>query len=779
MAVDESQGPSPQELLSLPRLAPLVPLLYMAWTDGELTHEEIRAMGAAARAQPWLDLRSSAVLARWLDPLSPPTPRALAQLREHIRRTAERLESSEQQSLAELGAQLAEVLGGKGSLPTSMAELARALAPLETALGLSGAEAVRTLVPSTPRAADTTGPAPSFSVDALRAVLERTYPAERARVREWLSAPSFRYVDERNTSTYREHVFSWLQQLAARGLGKLAYPDDLTKVDLGAFIAAFETLAFFDLSLTVKVGVNFGLFGGSIYFLGTERHHRDVLPKMTSLELPGCFAMSELGHGSNVRDVETVARYDTEHGEFVVHTPSESARKEWIGNAAQHARMATVFAQLEVEGESHGVHALLVPLRDEDGRLHPGVRVEDCGVKMGLNGVDNGRLWFDRVRVPRENLLDRFAQVSPEGEYTSSITSASRRFFTMLGTLVAGRVSVACAGLSASKSGLAIAISYGDERRQFGPAGAPETRLMDYQTHQLRLLRPLATTYALDFALKYLVKRYVGRKEEDAMEVEALAAGLKAYATWHTTRTLQVAREACGGQGYLVANRLPSLKADTDVFTTFEGDNTVLMQLVAKSLLTGYRQQFEDDRVFTVMKLIVDRASGALTDRNPFQSRRTGSEHLRDGDFQLRALRFRESDLLASAARRLRKRMGTGVDSFQAFIQVQDHLQALAHAHVERVVLEQFLAGVEQVVDPAVKAVLGKLCDLYGLGCLLDASAWFLENDHIEASKAKAIRKEVTRLCAELRPDAVALTRAFGIPDSCLAAPIGLGHPSP
>jgi len=781
MAIDDVQGPSAQELLSLPRLAPLVPMLYVAWTDGDLSHEELRALGAAARAQPWLDLRSSAVLARWLDPLTPPSPRALAQLREHIRHTAERLEHSGQQSLAELGTQLAEVLGGKDSLPAPMPELARALAPLETALGLSGVEAVRSLVsPTAPPRAEPAAPIPSsFDVDKLRPVLERTYPAVRAQLREWLAAPAFRYVDERNTSAYREQVFSWLKELSARGLGKIAYPDDLSQVDLGAFIAAFETLAFFDLSLVVKVGVNFGLFGGSIYFLGTERHHREVLPKVASLELPGCFAMSELAHGSNVRDVETVAYYDEASGEFVVHTPSEGARKEWIGNAAQHARVATVFAQLEVKGERHGVHALLVPLRDEQGRLLHGVRVEDCGVKMGLNGVDNGRLWFDRVRVPRENLLDRFSQVSAEGEYTSSIPSASRRFFTMLGTLVAGRVSVACGGLSATKSGLAIAISYGEERRQFGPAGAPEARLLDYQTHQLRLLRPLATTYALDFALKYLVKRYVGRTEEDAMEVEALAAGLKAYSTWHTTRTLQVAREACGGQGYLVANRLPSLKADTDVFTTFEGDNTVLMQLVAKSLLTGYRQQFEDDRVFTVMKFIVERASGALTDRNPFQVRRTGSDHLRDGAFQLRALRFREADLLASAARRLRKRLGTGVDSFQAFIQVQDHLQALAHAHVERVVLEQFLTGVEQVEDPAVKAVLGKLCDLYGLGCLADASGWFLENDHLESSKAKAIRKEVTQLCAELRPDAVALVQAFNIPDTALAAPIGLGRQSP
>jgi acyl-CoA oxidase len=725
-----------------------------------------------------LDLRSSAVLARWLDPLNPPTPHALAQVREHIHRLSERLTHSNQRSLAELGAQLAEVAGGKDSLPAPMPELARTLAPVESALGLSGVEAVRTLMPKPTLRLVEPLPPPTFSVEALRGLLDRTYPTERARVREWLQAPAFRYVDERDTDAYREQVLTWLKLLAQRGLGKIAYPETETR-DLGAFIAAFETLAFFDLSLVVKAGVQFGLFGGSIYFLGTERHRQEYLSKVASVELPGCFAMTELGHGSNVRDVETVARYDAASGEFVVHTPSETARKEWIGNAARHARVATVFAQLEVNGAGHGVHALLVPLRDEQGRVLPGVRVEDCGLKMGLNGVDNGRLWFDGVRVPRENLLDRFAQVSPEGQYTSSIPSAAKRFFTMLGTLVAGRVSVACAALSAAKSGLAIAVRYAEERRQFGPVGKAEVKLLDYQSHQLRLLRPLATTYALDFALKYLVQRYRDRKEEDALEVEALAAGLKAYTSRHTTRTLQEAREACGGQGYLVANRLPSLKADTDVFTTFEGDNTVLLQLVAKSLLTGYRQRFEDDRVFAVMRLIVDRAAGVVTDRNPFAVRRTGSQHLRDGDFQLRALRFREADLLASVAQRLRNRLGRGMDSFQAFNECQDHLMALANAHVERVVLEQFLLGVAQVGDEGLRGVLGKLCDLYGLGCLMEASGWFMENDHLEGSKAKAIRQEVVSLCAELRPDALSLIQGFGIPEASLAAPIALGQLSP
>ena len=267
------------------------------------------------------------------------------------------------------------------------------------------------------------------------------------------------------------------------------------------FIVAFETLAYHDLSLVIIYGVQFGLFGGSIQQLGTPKHHQQYLPRVGTTALPGCFAMSELGHGSNVRELLTTATYDAEIEGFIVHTPSDFARKEWIGNAARHGRLATVFAQLVIGEQSYGVHAFLVPLRDEEGNMLPDIRIEDCGEKMGLNGVDNGRIWFDQVWIPRENLLDRFATVHPDGTYESPIPSSSKRFFTMLGTLVGGRISVAAAGLSAAKSGLTIAIRYGNRRRQFGPKDEPETPILDYRTHQRRLFPPLANAYALTFAL--------------------------------------------------------------------------------------------------------------------------------------------------------------------------------------------------------------------------------------------------------------------------------------
>src|SRR5439155_1083343 len=307
---------------------------------------------------------------------------------------------------------------------------------------------------------------------------------------------------------------------------------------------------------------------------------------------------------------------------FVIHTPDADARKDYIGNVARDGRMAAVFAQLITGGEGRGVHVFLVPLRDERGRPCPGVRIEDCGLKGGLNGVDNGRLWFDQVRAPRDALLDRFGTVARDGAYSSPIANETRRFFTMLGTLVSGRVSVAGAGLSASKLAMTIAVRYGLTRRQFRAAGSgQEVIILDYLQHQRRLLPALAMTYALHFAQEALVESLHraadgdSADESEQRQLETLAAGLKAVSTWHTTQTIQTCREACGGAGYLSVNRLTELKADTDVFTTFEGDNTVLLQLVAKGLLTNFRDEFGSMDTVGMVRYVADQVVGAVLDQ--------------------------------------------------------------------------------------------------------------------------------------------------------------------
>lgn len=617
------------------------------------------------------------------------------------------------------------------------------------------------------------GPAPSFDPVTMTHLLDGDQAAIRQRVRTLLAEPSFAYVSLPDKAQYRDHVLGWCKRLAAEGLGSLAYPKAYGgQDDMAQYLAVMETLSYHDLSLVIKFGVQFGLFGGSIHLLGTAMHHQHYLPAVGNLALPGAFAMTELGHGSNVRDLETTAHYDPTTEEFIIHTPTESARKEYIGNAARHGQLATVFAQLEINGAHYGVHAFLIPIRTADGAPMPGVRIEDNGDKLGLNGVDNGRLWFDQVRVPRTALLNRFAEVTPEGEYQSPITDEAKRFFTMIGTLVAGRIGIATAALSAAKSGLTIAIRYAAQRRQFGNPGQPETLLLDYQTHQRRLLPLLANAYALDFALKYLVQRFMARTADDTREVETLAAGLKAFSTWNTTHTLQIGREACGAQGYMAANRFAALKADTDIFTTFEGDNTVLMQLVAKSCLAEFKQQFSDRKLLSLVRYITNQASQTAAVYNPLATRNTDQAHLHDSAFHLTAFRYREQRLVTSLARRLRARLERGMEAQLAMIECQDHLVNLAQAYVERVILEQFVAGVAEIADPALTTVLKKLCDLYALWQLDQHKGWYLESGYFESAKTKAIRRQIDALCVELRCEAVALVEAFAIPEQCLAAPI-------
>lgn len=757
-------------LLSTPELRPFLPMLYVAWADRKLDPSDEKAIRAHVASQPWLKPAARIALEAWLDGTSPPSAADLSHVRKVLVEAVGTLAPEARTSLVALGTALA----GADSSP----ETRDALVDLEGVIGASDDAVALDLVSKTEHAVESPFEHADFDPRAMQAHLDGKYADVRAKVRAFLDEPAHRAAYGLPKEQHRALVNGWLAEIAERGFGALGYPGVTTeRPDLGGFMAAFETLGLGDLSLLVKYGVQFGLFGGSVFFLGTERHHR-ILRDVAALKLSGCFAMSEVGHGSNVADLETTARYDAGKGEIVIHTPRESARKDWIGGAADTARLATVFAALEVGGVEHGIHAFLVPIRDEAGNLLPGVRAGDCGHKMGLNGVDNGRLWFDHVRIPRESMLDRFARITPSGAYESEIASPSKRFFVMLGTLVGGRVSVASAGVSASKVALAIAIRYATRRRQFGATSAPETLLLSYPTHQRRLLPALATAYAHTFAIEALRAEYIAHKPgADSRGLEAHAAGLKAMATWQATRAIQAAREACGGQGYLSVNRFADLKADTDVFMTFEGDNTVLMQLVAKNLLGAYSARFRRGGVAALAEMLAERATVVVREKNPLHTRLTDAAHLRDRTFQKAAFAYRAATLLGEAARRMKKRIDGGADPQDVLLDVQEHLVSLAEAHVEERVIDAFANAVASA-DESIAPALARLCDLYALSTLEARAEWFLEDGYFDPPKARAIRKLVPVLCREIAPSARALVDAFGIPDACLAAPIAFGDPA-
>jgi acyl-CoA oxidase len=615
--------------------------------------------------------------------------------------------------------------------------------------------------------APATGQAPGPALTAtLRALLDGDQAPTRDRIRRVLAGPEFVYPDpDLDRNAYRELVFERAKMLAGHGVGSRRGEDaeggDSAVIDR---IAAFSVIGLGDLSLMVKIGVQFGLFGGAIQRLGTTKHHEAYLDRIADFELPGCFAMSELGHGSDVRNLRTQAVYEPDTGEFVITTPDENARKDWIGNAARHGLAAVVFAQLQTQGEDRGVHAFVVPIRHDDGTDRPDVTITDCGAKMGLNGVDNGRLVFHDIRVPREALLDRYGSVAEDGTYTSPIESPSRRFFTMIGALVEGRVAVAAQAISVTQVGLTIATRYALRRRQFAGDDGREQLLMDYTTHQRRLLPALATTYGLVFSHRNLAERYAQvlatPDDVEQRSVEALAAGTKAYATWHNTETLEAARQCCGGKGYLFENRFVTLMNDSDIFTTFEGDNTVLSQLVVKDLLSDHLADFEDLDLVGMLRNI----AGWIGDRLA-PAHASGDWTSPEG--LTAAFAWREQHLVETLGRRLKALVDDGTDPAEALNRCMDHGGALFRASMEHTILTSF-------PDDA-PAVVARLRSLFALSRVEHDRAYFLEHGYLSNEQGAAVAGAVDDLCRELRPYSGTLVDAFAIPDELVAAPIAIG----
>ena len=661
--------------------------------------------------------------------------------------------------------------------------------------------------PATTHAAGTPAPAghsgkatPRVDVAGLSEQLLGRWPEWRRHARARSSDPTFWKDESLSMDEHRERVLEQMRLLAnadEKHQVWLAFPERLGGGDSpGANLAGFEELVVADPSLQIKAGVQWGLFSSAILHLGTPEQQDRLLPGAMDLTVPGAFAMTEIGHGSDVASVGTTATYDPETEEFVVHTPFRAAWKEFLGNAAVHATAATVFAQLITNGVNHGVHCFYVPVRDpETMEFLPGISGHDDGLKGGLRGVDNGRLAFDHVRIPRTDLLARYGSVAADGTYASSIDSPGRRFFTMLGSLVQGRVSLDGAASTASKLGLAIAVRYGAERRQFTSSSpVEETVLLDYATHRRRLFPRIAETYATHFAHDRLLDLFddvfSGEKDtpENREDLETMAAALKATSTTFVLETLQECRVACGGAGFITENRITSLHHDMDVYATFEGDNTVLLQLVAKRLVGDYAKALKGatSTPAGIARFVVDRAADAALHRTGLRRAgqaladagdpRRAAGHLRDAETQRELLADRVATLVEEVAMGLRPaQKADPVTAAKIFDENQVQLVEAARAHADLLRWSAFTEALEQVEDPGTRRVMTWVRDVFGLTLIERNLAWYLIHGRLSVQRARTVTSYVERLLERLRPHAVDLVDAWGYGPDHLRAVIASG----
>jgi len=413
----------------------------------------------------------------------------------------------------------------------------------------------------------------------------------------------------------------------------------------------------------------------------------------------------------------------------------------------------------------------------------PGVRVGDLGLKPGWNWIDHGFVMFNKVRIPREDILDKYQDVSPTGQYVLKV-GENDRFGLTLGSLSGGRVGIAFNAVEYGKLALTISVRYSLVRCQFGAPKKPEQPVLDYQIQQYRLLPFLAGTFAMSCFCNWLCEKYesvtrlakAGNVTPEFIqmnqEMHALSSGAKPVTTWYTRDIIQTSRECCGGHGFSSYSRLGLMREENDPSLTYEGDNNVLIQQLARYLIQTVQRKQMGKPVASPFGSVnyLNNIASILNSR----STSANAEQFLNGGY-VAALEWRVSYLLQESATKMMKLSAEG-DVWSTWNNSQIfYLQSAAKAHMELLIVQSFLNRISQATGKfaSLKPVLQRLCDLYAVSCICNGLDVLLEGGYFSSQHSKMVKELVLDLCSKLQPDAVAIIDAIAIPDKALWSTLG------
>eukprot|EP00002_Diphylleia_rotans_P027228 TRINITY_DN5452_c0_g1_i1.p1 TRINITY_DN5452_c0_g1~~TRINITY_DN5452_c0_g1_i1.p1 ORF type:complete len:678 (+),score=161.81 TRINITY_DN5452_c0_g1_i1:125-2158(+) len=533
-----------------------------------------------------------------------------------------------------------------------------------------------------------------------------------------------------------------------------------------------------ELDEILPTDLHFGMFLPTLFGQSSDEQRERWMPLAMTMQIIGCYAQTEMGHGSNVRALETTATYDKTTQEFVINSPTITSTKWWPGGLGNIATHCVAHCRLILDGKDFGVHTFLIQLRSlEDHQALPGVTVGDIGPKFGFTTADNGFCRFNNVRIPRDQLLSRYAQVNADGTYTKPPHEKIG-----YGTMIFIRAYLVYQTAQQLARASTIAIRYSAVRLQGfkSDESMDEKKVLDYQVQQHSLFRVLSTAYAYHFTGNFMMNMYNKFKNNVEKgdlgllpEIHATSSGLKSLTTTECAKGIETCRRLCGGHGFSMASGLPQLFVDAVANVTLEGENTVMALQTARSLMKS---------------IGIARKGGKLVGntaylQNPEQVLKTPCPIKTAADWfnpeaVLAVFGHRACRIVVEADDEIKAGLQQGLSQSDAWNQAMLTLVRASNAHCAYTVAANFVNAVADLkgdanADGSILAALKRLCDFYCLTSIEDQLGDFTESGFLQAQHVQWLKANIKGLLTEMRPDAIALVDGWNFSDFYLDSALG------
>ncbi|XP_037716886.1 probable peroxisomal acyl-coenzyme A oxidase 1 [Drosophila subpulchrella] len=502
----------------------------------------------------------------------------------------------------------------------------------------------------------------------------------------------------------------------------------------------------------------------------TPEQYEDFGKRLERFEICGTYAQTELGHGTYLRGLETRADFDPKTDEFVLNTPKISSYKFWPGGLGHSSNYCLVMAQLYIDNKSKGPHMFFIQVRDEETHEPlPGVHIGDIGKKMGFIGVNNGFMGLKNVRIPRNRMLMRHAQVNADGTYVNSPTVVLI-YFAMVRT----RCVIARNNAYMLAAASTIATRYSAVRRQ-SPINPKERepQIIDHVTQQMKLFPEIATSLAYRLASDYLWNLYdVTFKDiENGMyerlpELHSLSCALKVTVSTDSSAGVERLRLACGGHGYLTSSNMSNIYVNATAACTYEGENTVLLLQIGRYLMKTWRAALSGAPLPPTVRYLGE------VQKNPEFGTWTGS-----WENMVKAMQYTAANKTRVAFKSLSNRLARGETEGNAANHTGIELTQAAELHGRAFVFGCFTEGVtgpkSKTRSAAFNQVLENLLELYLVKETLNQMSYILRFIELTDTDLSRLQDRLETVLTKLRPDAVAIVDGFDFSDLQLNSTLG------